>query len=111
MIFNDTKIQKALDDIEFTRKSNIINTIKGNIKAIETDVQEDPLGTAGFALKGIFEICAELDKQNNSDSHQKLFGDLETMLKEAISEHVKILLDNAKETVETMEEPIESSEP
>ena len=104
---NDDKIQQALSQIEVTRKTDLISRIKSNFNLIEVDVKADPIETVDSVFKGIQEISAELDKQTDSEDHQKLFKDLETMLKEAVAEHVKILLDNAKETVQEIENPSE----
>lgn len=92
-MISSTKIEQALARIDDQRQRNYVEKTERIIAEVEANIKDNP-----FSL---LEVFANLESvyAKGSDTDKMLYNEIESMLKEAITEHTKILIDHAKELI------------
>lgn len=92
-MFSADKLDKALAQIDNTRKQVYASQISAVIADMEQKIQENP-----FALVDCFESLDKIYAQAPKE-RQEVYAEIKNMLATAIAEHSTIILEDAKEIV------------
>ena len=90
-MIDPAKIEKALARIQGQRQQQKVQKVQKIIAEVERNIKSNPFSVAAEFEK-LDAIYAEAPKERKA-----LYNEIRTMLAEAISEHTKILLDDAKD--------------